>query len=118
VRVESIQSANDLAKVAGATVAARLSPYEAVPWFWSDQYGYKLQMTGFSEGHDQAVVRGNVSAGRFTALYLKDGTVVGAHSVNRPQDHMAARRLVAARVRPDPALLADEAVALKSLLSA
>lgn len=118
VRVESIQSANDLAKVAGATVAGRLSPYEAVPWFWSDQYGYKLQMTGFPAGHDQAVMRGNVAAGRFTVLYLKDGTVVGAHSVNRPQDHMAARRLVAARVRPDPAVLADEAVALKSLLSA
>ncbi|AGW90918.1 MULTISPECIES: NAD(P)/FAD-dependent oxidoreductase [Cupriavidus] len=115
VRVESIQSANDLARVAGATVADRPAPYEAVPWFWSDQHGYKLQMAGFSAGHDQAVVRGDVLAGRFTAVYLKQEVIVAADSINRPQDHMAARRLIAARVRPDPDVLADDSVALKSL---
>ncbi|QYY34018.1 FAD-dependent oxidoreductase (plasmid) [Cupriavidus pinatubonensis] len=118
VRVESIQSANDLARVAGATVSGQTVPYDAVPWFWSDQYGYKLQMVGTSNGHDHAVVRGNVESGRFTALYLRAGTLIGADSVNRPVDHMAARRLIAARVQPDPAALRDEAVALKTLMPA
>jgi len=118
VRVESIQSANDLARVAAATIAGRAEPYTAVPWFWSDQYDYKLQMAGTSACHDRAIVRGEVGAGRFTTLYLRDGAVVGADSINRPQDHMAARRLIAARVRPDPAALANDAVALKTLLPA
>jgi 3-phenylpropionate/trans-cinnamate dioxygenase ferredoxin reductase subunit len=115
VRVESIQSANDLARVAAATLTDCVTPYEAVPWFWSDQYGYKLQMTGSSAGHEQIVLRGDVAGGKFTALYLREGTLIGADSVNRPLDHMAARRLVAARVRPDLAALEDESIPLKSL---
>lgn len=118
VRVESIQSANDLAKVAAATIVGQPVPYEAVPWFWSDQYGYKLQMAGCSNGHDQAIVRGDVDSGKFTAVYLRQGTVIGADSINRPQDHMAARRLVAATAQPSPAALADESVAMKALLPA
>ncbi|CAG9166180.1 NAD(P)/FAD-dependent oxidoreductase [Cupriavidus pampae] len=118
VRVESIQSANDLARVAAATVADRATPYDAVPWFWSDQYGYKLQMVGASAGHEQIVLRGDVASGKFTALYLRDGTLIGADSVNRPIDHMAVRRLVAARLRPDPVVLGDESIALKSLAPA
>jgi 3-phenylpropionate/trans-cinnamate dioxygenase ferredoxin reductase subunit len=118
LRLESVHNALEQARIAAAAICGRKPPAIQVPWFWTDQFDVKMQMAGLSAGHDQAVVRGNVAAGRFTALYLKDGTVVGAHSVNRPQDHMAARRLVAARARPDPAVLADEAVALKSLLSA
>ncbi len=118
VRVESIQSANDLARVAAATVAGCATAYDAVPWFWSDQYHYKLQMAGTSAAHDQAVVRGDITAGKFTALYLRAGTLIGADSINRPVDHMAARRLIAARVRPDPGLLQDDTVALKSLVPA
>ncbi|MFJ1253926.1 NAD(P)/FAD-dependent oxidoreductase [Cupriavidus sp. CuC1] len=116
VRVESIQSANDLAKAAAATIAGVPAPYDAVPWFWSDQYAYKLQMAGFSRGHDTTVVRGSPDEGRFTALYLRDGRLIGADSVNRPQDHMAVRRLLAARIHPGEGVLADETVALKSLL--
>ncbi|WP_342051060.1 MULTISPECIES: NAD(P)/FAD-dependent oxidoreductase [unclassified Cupriavidus] len=118
VRVESIQSANDLARVAAAALADCATPYEAVPWFWSDQYGYKVQMVGTSEGREEIVLRGEVASGKFTALYLRDGILIGADSVNRPIDHMAARRLVAARVRSDAALLRDESVALKSLVPA
>ncbi|WP_423200257.1 MULTISPECIES: NAD(P)/FAD-dependent oxidoreductase [unclassified Cupriavidus] len=118
VRVESIQSANDLARVAAATIVGQPAPYDAVPWFWSDQYGYKLQMAGCSHGHDEVIVRGEVAAGKFTAVYLRNGVMIGADSVNRPQDHMAARRLVAATVRPGAAALSDETVALKALLPA
>ncbi|MBP0633164.1 FAD-dependent oxidoreductase [Cupriavidus sp. AcVe19-1a] len=118
MRVESIQSANDLARVAAATLAGRATPYEAVPWFWSDQYGYKLQMAGASTGHEQIVLRGDMESGKFTALYLRDGTLIGADTVNRPIDHLAARRLIAARVRPNPMALQDESIPLKSLAAA
>jgi len=118
VRIESIQSANDLARVAASSVAGRPSAYQAVPWFWSDQYTYKLQMAGWSRGHDSAVIRGDVGAGRFTVFYLRKGSLVGADSVNRPQDHMMVRRLLAARISPQPDVLTDENVDLKALVGA
>ena len=52
IRLESVQNANDQAKLAvqqilGETVAE----YEALPWFWSNQYDLKLQTVGLSTGH-------------------------------------------------------------------
>ncbi|MGH7335947.1 MAG: NAD(P)/FAD-dependent oxidoreductase, partial [Myxococcota bacterium] len=35
LRLESVQNAMDQARTAGATLAGRESPYDAVPWFWS-----------------------------------------------------------------------------------
>ena len=65
---------------------------------------------------DAHVVRGDADQGRFTVFHLKGGRIIAADSVNMPADHMAARRLVAARAVIDPETLADLAVPLKSLI--
>ena len=43
--------------------------------------------------------------------------VIAVDSVNRAPDFMMGKRLVAGRLRADPAALADESVALKSLVA-
>ncbi|MGB8487880.1 MAG: FAD-dependent oxidoreductase, partial [Xanthobacteraceae bacterium] len=73
VRLESVQNALDQAKTAGGTVAGVRKPYDAVPWFWSDQYDLKLQMVGLSEGHDQSVVRGSPEEQKFSVFYFRQG---------------------------------------------
>ena len=75
-------------------------------------------MVGLSEGHDELIVRGDMDANSFTAFYLKEGTVISADSVNRPQDFLLAKRLVAERATVPPEHLRDDAVPLKSLLQA
>ena len=65
---------------------------------------------------DAHVLRGDADQGRFTVFHLKGGRIIAADSVNMPADHMAARRLVAARAVIDPETLADLAVPLKSLI--
>jgi 3-phenylpropionate/trans-cinnamate dioxygenase ferredoxin reductase subunit len=75
-------------------------------------------MVGLSLGHDDLIVRGDMDANSFTAFYLKDGVVISADSVNRPQDFMLAKRLVAERAAVSPERLRDDAVPLKSLLQA
>ena len=92
--------------------------YNVVPWFWSDQYDLKLQMVGLSAGFDRMVVRGDFNSRAFAAFYLKDGRLIAADTVGRPQDFMFAKKLVAMRAVVDPQLLADEAVSLKTLLPA
>ncbi len=118
MRLESVPSALEQARTAAQTLSGKPAPHVAVPWFWSDQYDLKLQMVGLSEGYDQLVLRGNVEGENFSAFYLKQGVVISADAVNRPQDFMVAKKLVAERVAVTAAVLADESVALKSLLPA
>ncbi|MGD0698693.1 MAG: oxidoreductase C-terminal domain-containing protein [Trebonia sp.] len=62
VRFESFGHAIDHARVAAATLAGVPAPYDAVPWFWSDQGTLKLQIAGLSAGFDQTVLRGDLPA--------------------------------------------------------
>jgi 3-phenylpropionate/trans-cinnamate dioxygenase ferredoxin reductase subunit len=115
-RLESVQNAIDQAKCVAAAILGGDRPYDAVPWFWSDQGSAKLQTTGLPLNPDAHVLRGNPDQGRFTVFHLKGGTIIAADSVNMPADHMAARRLVAARAMVAPKTLADPATPLKSLI--
>jgi 3-phenylpropionate/trans-cinnamate dioxygenase ferredoxin reductase subunit len=118
VRLESVQNAMEQGRAAAHAMLGKPTPYTTVPWFWSDQYDLKLQMVGLSAGFDQFVLRGDPATQRsFAAFYLREGHLIAADAVSRPQDFMFAKKLVAARTRIDPALLADESVALKTLAS-
>jgi 3-phenylpropionate/trans-cinnamate dioxygenase ferredoxin reductase subunit len=116
VRLESVQNATDQARTAAATIAGREAAYEAVPWFWSDQYDVKLQMAGLSQDHDAHAVRGAMDDDNFSIFYFRAGTIMAVDSVNRPADHMLARRLIAARTSCTPQQVADASFDFKSLL--
>jgi 3-phenylpropionate/trans-cinnamate dioxygenase ferredoxin reductase subunit len=116
MRLESIQAANDGAKAAAATIAGRAQPCTAVPWFWSDQFDLKFQMAGIGLAGDHAVVRGDMESDRFSVGYLRQGALAAMHSVNRPAEHMLARKLISARARISPEEFADPAFDLKSVL--
>ncbi|HEY0325653.1 MAG TPA: FAD-dependent oxidoreductase, partial [Allosphingosinicella sp.] len=51
VRLESVQNAHDQASVAAKTIAGLECEYDALPWFWSNQYDLRLQTVGLSAGH-------------------------------------------------------------------
>lgn len=115
-RLESVQNALDQSRVAAASMLGKSVPYDSVPWFWSDQYDCKLQMAGLSGMYDEIVLRGDPNTGRqFAAFYLREGVLIAADCVNRPQDFMFAKKLVAAGAKPDKALLADLDKSLKAL---
>lgn len=115
MRLESIQAANDGARAAATVLVDRPVPLSAVPWFWSDQHELKFQMAGLPVAGDQTVLRGDMASDRFTLFYLRDGALVAAHSVNRPAEHMLARKLIAQGARIAPEALADTALDLKTL---
>ena len=118
VRLESVPNALEQARTAAATLCGQHRPHHAVPWFWSDQFDLKLQMVGLADGHDRLVLRGSTSTRSFSAFYMKEGRVIAADAVNRPQDFMIAKRLVAQQSMVDPSRLADESQPLKTLASA
>ena len=117
IRLESVPNAIEQARVAAANIAGKVKVYDAEPWFWSDQYDVKLQMAGFTEGADQRIPRGEMTSGAGIMFYLQQGTVTGIEAINSVRDFLNCRKLVASRVRPDPAQLADPDVPLKTLLA-
>lgn len=117
VRLESVQNAMEQGRAVARNIMGKNEPYRMVPWFWSDQYDLKLQMVGISTGYDRIVLRGDPATQRnFAVFYLdKDGRMIAADAVTRPQDFMFAKKLVAAGAVIDAAQLADDTVALKTL---
>jgi 3-phenylpropionate/trans-cinnamate dioxygenase ferredoxin reductase subunit len=108
VLLESVQNAADQAHAVAARFLGDGHPYAAVPWFWSDQAGVRLQIAGRNADADEVVVCGEPQAGRFSALCFRAGRLCGVESVGRPGDHVAARRLLASS---DPGLTPATATA-------
>ena len=115
IRLESVQNANDMANVAARTICGDPQPYRAIPWFWSNQYDFKLQTVGISTGHDASVVRGDPQTGSFSVIYLKQGRVIALDCVNAIKDYVQGRALILGRHSPARADLADTTLALKQL---
>lgn len=116
-RLESVQNAVDQAKyVARAIVGdSAASPYQDVPWFWTDQYDVRFQMAGLSGGSDQQVQRGSIAEHKFSIFYFKAGALIAVDSVNRFGDHIVARKLLAGGTSLTSEQAADETVDLKKL---
>ncbi|SIS08662.1 3-phenylpropionate/trans-cinnamate dioxygenase ferredoxin reductase subunit [Aquipseudomonas alcaligenes] len=118
LRLESVPNALEQSRVAAANMAGKAKTYASVPWFWSDQYELKLKMVGLAEGFERLVLRGDPATDSFSAFYLKGDKVLAADTVNRPQDFIAAKRLVAEGIAVTDAQLADDSKPLKELLPA
>jgi len=112
IRLESVQNAHDQAAAAAAAIAGDPKPYDAVPWFWSDQYDLKLQTAGLSAGHDKAVLRGDPDSRSFSVIYQKDSRVIALDCVNATRDYAQGRRLVANGGECDLKTLTDPAAPL------
>ena len=113
VRLESVQNANDQARVVAANMVGNAGIYDAAPWFWSDQYDIKLQMAGLNSNYDSTVTRGDPTNSEnegFCVFYLRAGELVAVDSVARPKEFIAGKQLIARGISPDKASLADEQI--------
>lgn len=85
-------------------------PYDAVPYFWSDQYDVKIQVIGHPGPDDEVVVvDGSVDSGRFVALYGRGGRLAAALGFGRPRQLMGYRHFLESRASFDEALAATPA---------
>jgi 3-phenylpropionate/trans-cinnamate dioxygenase ferredoxin reductase subunit len=102
VRLECVQNAVDQAKAAAAAILGEAKPYDPVPWFWSDQYEIKLQITGLLDGFDAAEVVGAPPEAKFSVEYRKVGKLIAVDAINDGRAHMMGRRRVAADLSEIP----------------
>jgi 3-phenylpropionate/trans-cinnamate dioxygenase ferredoxin reductase component len=95
VRVEHWTSAAGQAAAVARAILDRERPHDDLPYFWSDQFGLRLQHVGHAE--EWAAVEVDGSAESFTARYLDpDGRPLAALLANRPREVGALRRELAA----------------------
>jgi len=118
MRLESVQNANDQASTAARFITGAPTAYDAVPWFWSNQYDLKLQTVGLSTGFDDVVVRGDTATRSFSVIYLKQGRVIALDCVNAMKDYVQGKALVVGRLSPPKAQLADAETPLKEIAAA
>ncbi len=113
LRLESVDNAFEQAASAALNMLGTPTVHDKVPWFWSDQYDLKMIIVGLCQDHDTVVMRGDAATRSFSACYLRAGELIAIDTVNAAKDQMAARKLIAARARPNLGKLADPATALK-----
>ncbi|WP_323800828.1 NAD(P)/FAD-dependent oxidoreductase [Parasphingorhabdus sp.] len=115
IRLESVQNANDQAKVAALDILGEEAEYDAVPWFWSNQYDLKLQTVGLSTGHDSYVVRGDPASRKFSVIYYRDGKVVALDCVNATKDYVQGRKAVVEGLNLDKDELVNTDIPIKEV---
>ena len=107
MRVEQWDNGVDQGGYAGKRLLADLAgeaapePFGPVPWFWSDQYDWKIQFAGIA-GPNHEVIHGDPADGRFAQLYLDAaGAPCGLLAVNRPRHAIKGRQFLTAGASAD-----------------
>jgi 3-phenylpropionate/trans-cinnamate dioxygenase ferredoxin reductase component len=118
VRLESQQNATDQARIAARSILELPALPPAPPWFWSEQYEQKLQMTGVAVPGDVEVLRGDPGSGSFSVLYFRNGVLVALQSVDRPRDFAHGRKLIAVGAELEIGRCADGQIPLGDLVAA
>lgn len=122
VRLEAWRNAQEQGALAARNMLGTGEAHAAVPWFWSDQYGLTLQISGLSD-EGRSTVRRDLDDGAFILFHLaQDGRLVAASGIGRgnavARDIRLAEMLIARRAKPAPEALGSQTVKLKSLLAA
>lgn len=118
VRLESVPNAHDMAECVAENIMGAGKTYVAQPWFWSDQYDIKLQITGLNVGYNTVVSRPDGKGKGMSFWYFKDDELLAVDAVNEPRAYMVGKRLIDAGKSPSPEQIADTGLELKTLLKA
>ncbi|WP_312796617.1 NAD(P)/FAD-dependent oxidoreductase [Tianweitania sp.] len=113
LRLESVQNATDQARALAALITSQERvPYDAVPWFWSDQGPLKLQIAGLGTGSDTFIEQRDDKG--LSVFAFRDGQLAAVETANHAGNHMAARKLFGSGLaRPSADEIASPGFTLK-----
>jgi 3-phenylpropionate/trans-cinnamate dioxygenase ferredoxin reductase component len=117
LRLESVGNAIDQAEVVAENIKGANKPYDAKPWFWSDQYDTKLQIAGLNTGYDNIVTRGP-DGDAVSFWYYQGDTLLAVDAMNDPRSYMVGKRLIEQGKSPSKTALENPGTVMKDLLKA
>lgn len=101
LRLENRTNATEQGLTVARNIVGVPGPYAPVPYFWSDQYGVKIQAYGFpGMGDAEAVVDGSRDDRRFVAISTREGTPVGVLGWGMPKQARLHSRVFAELFAP------------------
>jgi 3-phenylpropionate/trans-cinnamate dioxygenase ferredoxin reductase subunit len=115
LRTEHWANAKFQGAAAGRAMLGDRTPYDQIPYFYSDQYDLGMEYTGWASASDRLVVRGRLADRHFVAFWLRDGRVVAGMNANTWDVSKPVERLIRSRAVVDPDALANDSVALDDL---
>ena len=87
LRLESWRHAQNHGIAVGKAMCGDMTPYDDIPWFWTDQHGVNLQVAGLPADAARTIVRANASPNVFTA----DASCRGRQRDRRDRRQQSAR---------------------------
>jgi 3-phenylpropionate/trans-cinnamate dioxygenase ferredoxin reductase subunit len=118
IRVEHWANALNQGPAAARAMLGRATPYDLVPYFFSDQYDVGMEYAGLARNWDRVVFRGDPASREFIAFWLSGGRVVAGMNANVWEVTDAIQALIRSRAEVDEARLADPDVPLEELAPA
>ena len=95
LRIEHWTNAAGQGACVARTFLGGAAPYDEMPYFWSDQFGLRLQYVGHAEEWAAVDIEGDENS--FSAQYRReDGQTLAALLANRGHEIGATRRALAA----------------------
>ncbi len=116
MRLESWQNAQNQAIVAARNICGQEVAYEDIPWFWSDQFDFKIQAAGAPLPGDATVLRGEAGADDLIVFQVRDDRVTGIQSIGALKEVRRARKLLEKDKQISVADLANLEIAVKDLV--
>ncbi|TNY36255.1 NAD(P)/FAD-dependent oxidoreductase [Thermomonospora catenispora] len=115
--VEHWDTALHAPEVAAAALLGQDAVYDAVPYFWSEQFGRMVQYAGHHRAAERLIYRGDPAADpRWAACWVTGDRLEAIVTVDRPRDLVQARRIIAAGSPVDVDALGDPAVPLRKAM--
>jgi len=116
ILLESWQNAQNQAMAVARNLGAESAPipYDAIPWFWSDQYGLNLQMYGIAEAGGEITMRGRFEDKSWIMFQTFEGRIVGMIGLNAARDMRGLRDFIGREASKSE--LANTDVALSELV--
>lgn len=115
IRLESVQNAADQGDLIARVLAGEDVRYDALPWFWSDQFDCKLQIAGLNIGYTDIVLRAGTKAGGQSVWYYAKDQLIAVDAMNDPLAYAMGRKIISSGLHPSPQQIADTGNDLKSL---
>ena len=117
IRVEHWANAVNQGPAAAKNMLGAATPYDRIPYFFSDQYDFGMEYSGYTRTWDRVVFRGNPDEGKFIAFWIAGERVVAGMNANvwdvtgPIQALIRSGRPVAAERLADPAVPLEELAA-------
>jgi 3-phenylpropionate/trans-cinnamate dioxygenase ferredoxin reductase subunit len=115
IRVEHWANAQNQGIAAAKNMLGASTPYQRMPYFFSDQYDLAVEYSGYAPTWDRVTFRGDPATREFIAFWIADDRVVAAMNANVWDDAADLRALVEAQPPADESRLADPSVPLSLL---